>query len=142
MAEAFQHTIGMRFRDTDCLGHVNNAVYLSYCEAARIQYFSKRLDLKFSKTRALPIILARVEIDFIAQGYLQSELTIEARIVHVGHKSFKQQYTIIGEDGILAQSTATLVWFDFADNQSVAIPDFYRSMLEEEKMDPRSHHRS
>ena len=30
----------MRFADTDAMGHVNNAVYLTYCEMARIRYWT------------------------------------------------------------------------------------------------------
>jgi acyl-ACP thioesterase len=28
--------LDVRFADTDAMGHVNNAVYLTYCESARI----------------------------------------------------------------------------------------------------------
>ena len=33
-------TIDVRFADTDAMGHVNNAVYLTYCEMARIRYWT------------------------------------------------------------------------------------------------------
>ena len=33
--------IDVRFADTDAMGHVNNAVYLTYCEMARIRYWSE-----------------------------------------------------------------------------------------------------
>ena len=32
--------IDVRFADTDAMGHVNNAVYLTYCEIARIRYWT------------------------------------------------------------------------------------------------------
>ena len=32
--------IEVRFADTDAMGHVNNAVYLTYCEMARIRYWT------------------------------------------------------------------------------------------------------
>jgi acyl-CoA thioester hydrolase len=32
----FVHPIEVRFRDLDALGHVNNAVYLTYLESARM----------------------------------------------------------------------------------------------------------
>jgi len=31
----------VRFADTDAMGHVNNAVYLSYLEAARVEYIRR-----------------------------------------------------------------------------------------------------
>ena len=35
-----QVPVEVRFADTDAMGHVNNAVYLAYCEMARIRYWS------------------------------------------------------------------------------------------------------
>ena len=58
----FRHVEVVRFRDLDSLGHVNNAVYLTYFESARIAYWlhtTKRTGLS-----ALDMILARAEIDF------------------------------------------------------------------------------
>ena len=36
----YRHAIEVRYGDTDALGHVNNAVYLSYFEAARGGYYT------------------------------------------------------------------------------------------------------
>ena len=36
----YRHAIEIRYGDTDALGHVNNAVYLSYFEAARGGYYT------------------------------------------------------------------------------------------------------
>ena len=38
MKTIFSHPIEVRFRDCDSLGHVNNAVYFSYLEQARLVY--------------------------------------------------------------------------------------------------------
>ena len=38
---AYEHPIEVRFVDTDAFGHVNNATYLSYFEAARAGYYAK-----------------------------------------------------------------------------------------------------
>ena len=48
--------IEVAFRDLDAMGHVNNAVYLSYLETARINFMVDLLDLK--GLGELPIILA------------------------------------------------------------------------------------
>ena len=37
----FSTHIEVRFRDLDALGHVNNAVYLTYFEIARLHYWKK-----------------------------------------------------------------------------------------------------
>jgi acyl-CoA thioester hydrolase len=35
----FNYPIEVRFSDTDAMGHVNNAVYLTYFEQARLAYW-------------------------------------------------------------------------------------------------------
>ncbi len=37
----FVHTLEVRFRDLDAMGHVNNAVFLTYVESARVGYWQK-----------------------------------------------------------------------------------------------------
>ena len=56
----FVHRETVRFRDLDSLGHVNNAVFLTYLEEARIAYLAPL------GAEATNMILARVEIDFRA----------------------------------------------------------------------------
>jgi acyl-CoA thioesterase FadM len=55
----FVHRETVRFRDLDGMGHVNNAVFSTYLEQARLAWFGE--------TTVLPlqdVILARTEIDF------------------------------------------------------------------------------
>ena len=53
----FVHSETVRFRDVDALGHVNNAVYLTYLEQARIAFLAP---MDADQTT---MILARAEID-------------------------------------------------------------------------------
>ena len=39
MSHLFTHRLEVRFRDCDPLGHTNNAVYLTYLEQTRLQYW-------------------------------------------------------------------------------------------------------
>ena len=53
----FTHAVEVRFRDLDALGHVNNAVYLTYLESARMAWYlhlTRRTELK-----GMDMILAR-----------------------------------------------------------------------------------
>ena len=38
---ACTHEVGVRFADTDAMGHVNNANYMTYCEIARVAYYEE-----------------------------------------------------------------------------------------------------
>ena len=65
MTDDYRHrtSLEVRFRDIDAFGHVNNAVFLSYVEQARIRYLLDVLQPETGFDR-LPLILARVELDF------------------------------------------------------------------------------
>ena len=61
----FEHELEVRFRDCDALGHVNNAVYLTYLEQARFAHWQR-----LTGVTGIPrsFILARVECDYRAQA--------------------------------------------------------------------------
>jgi acyl-CoA thioester hydrolase len=60
VAQVFEHQVSVRWRDTDALGHVNNAVYLTYLEEARDAFYLRAL--------GDPIyVVVRLEIDFRAE---------------------------------------------------------------------------
>ena len=55
----FVHSEIVRFNDCDPMGHVNNAIFSTYLEQARLAWFGS--DEKMPLT---DVILARTEIDF------------------------------------------------------------------------------
>ena len=59
----FHYKLQTRWKDMDAFGHVNNAVFLSYIEDARITFF-KRWNLSDKKRS---IIMASAKIDYIRQ---------------------------------------------------------------------------
>jgi len=73
MAVVFVHREIVRFRDLDSMGHVNNAVFLTYLEEARIAFLFGRGATTDS------LIVARVEIDYRSPV----RLVAEARSVQV-----------------------------------------------------------
>lgn len=54
----------VRFRDCDPMGHVNNAVYLTYLEVARFAYWQDVADGRNAADAG--VIMARAEIDYKA----------------------------------------------------------------------------
>ena len=120
---AFVHTETVRFRDVDALGHVNNAVYLTYLEQARIAFLAP---LGADQTA---MILARAEIDFRAQVAVGDEVEIEVRPVRVGTKSFELGYTLRVRGKIAAEAKTVLVAFDYATGRPVDVPDAWRAGL-------------
>ena len=68
------HELEPRFRDTDAMGHINNAVYVTYLEVARQEYWRR---LKRTRDyRSVPFILAHVTIDFRAEALMDEVLLL------------------------------------------------------------------
>ena len=117
------HRETVRFRDLDSLGHVNNAVFLTYLEEARIAYLAP---LGAHETN---MILARVEIDFRAPLRMGDELEIGVRPTRVGTKSFDLEYEVRAGGKVAAEAKTVLVSYDYASGQPVEVPDSWREAL-------------
>lgn len=119
----YVHRETVRFRDVDALGHVNNAVFLTYLEEARIGFLVPK------GAEASGMILARVEIDFRAPLRTGDELEIGVRPVGVGTKSFELEYQVRAGDTVAAEAKTVLVSFDYATGRSVEVPQAWREAL-------------
>lgn len=119
-----------RFRDTDAMGHINNAVYVTYLEVARQEYWHAfRADEDY---RTVPFILARVEIDFRSEALVNESLELRIRCSFVGNKSFGFEYDVreATTQRRVVSATSVQVFYDYATKQSVPCPPEMRARLE------------
>src|SRR5439155_25987713 len=86
------HEEQVRFRDLDPMGHVNNAVFLTYLEQARVAFFAQAGAATGLKD--MNMIVARVEIDFKAPVRLGQEVEVSVRASRFGTKSFDLEYEL------------------------------------------------
>jgi len=125
----FVHAQEVTFRDLDVFGHVNNAVYLTYLENARIGYLREVLSIESFED--LLVILAKVRIDFRSRASLGEVLEIGARVSRIGTKSFDLDHEVRGPDGrLVAVASTTLVTFDYRDDTTMPVPDLWRERIE------------
>lgn len=109
----------VRFRDCDAMGHVNNAVYSTYLEQARIGVLGGLAEF----------ILARVEIDFRAELRAGEEVEIRTRCARVGTKSFDLEHELRADGRVVAEARSVLVAYDYDTGRSVPLPDAVRARL-------------
>lgn len=122
-----EYTLTPRFNDTDALGHINNAVYSTWFEEARkpiFQFFIPDLDPK-----KWTLILARVEIDFVAQGHFQKKAVIKTGVEKIGNSSFVLIQEAYQDELLVCRGKSILVHFDYSSQKSKAIPDEIRVKL-------------
>ena len=123
----YVHRDQVRFRDLDAWGHVNNAVYLTYCEDARMAYLA-HLGIVRSVEEA-QMILARAEIDFRSPTRVGEELEVAVRPGRVGTKSFELEYQLRAGDRLVAESTSVLVAYDYDRGEAVEVPAAWKEAL-------------
>jgi acyl-CoA thioester hydrolase len=123
----FVHRERVRFRDVDAMGHVNNAVFASYVEQARIEYLSSMGLL--DGPLYMGMILARLELDFLAPGQPQGEVEIGVRVTRSGNKSFELEYELQQDGSAIARANTVLVAYDYERSQSMPLPDAWREQL-------------
>jgi acyl-CoA thioester hydrolase len=119
----------VEFRDIDTAGHVNNAVYLTYLETARIKYLMDVLGAEFAYELAL--ILARIAVDFRSPARFPETLEIGARVTRIGTTSFDMDHEIRHGDGrLVLEASSVLVAFDYKANAPMAVPSDWRARLD------------
>jgi acyl-CoA thioester hydrolase len=124
----FVHTRDVEFRDVDAADHVNNAVYLTYLETARIAYLVEALGADFAYE--LSLILANITVDFRSPARFPERLEIGARVTRVGTKSFVMEHEVRGGDGrLVLEASSVLVAYDYEANASMAVPEDWRTRL-------------
>lgn len=101
--------VQVRFRDLDALGHVNNAVYLTYFEVARAAYFSR---LERDWVGRGHFILARAEVDFLRPIHLEDPVEVGVRVVRIGRSSFDMEYRVEVRGEETARGRTVQVWLE------------------------------
>ncbi|MBA2373427.1 MAG: acyl-CoA thioesterase [Chloroflexi bacterium] len=130
LAGGFAHRreIEVRFADTDAMGHVNNAVYLTYCEIARITYWTEVTGdpIALGTEGAESLILAEARIAYRAPAFHGEIVTVETRATRIGRSSFTLEHRLTacapgGPSRLVATSVSILVRYDYARSAPVAL---------------------
>jgi acyl-CoA thioester hydrolase len=119
----FVHHETVRFRDLDAMGHLNNAVYSTFLEQARLAF------LEPLGANVTSMILARVEIDFRSPAELGETVAIDVAPTRVGTKSFDLEYVLSVGHRTVAEAKTVLVAYDYEHAQSIDLPDEWKERL-------------
>jgi len=124
------HDLLPRFRDTDAMGHINNAVYVTYLEVARQEYW-RTLD-GTQDYRRVPFILAHVTIDFRSEALVNESLLLGCRCVRIGGKSFNFEYEIRERESgrLVVEASTVQVCYDYGRKATIPVPEDLRRAME------------
>ena len=124
--------IQVRYVDLDVLGHVNNSVYFSYFEMARVQYFGQVLGKDWDwETNG--VILVKNWAEYIKPVFLADQPEITIYVDKIGSKSFDLSYELKVNDVLYTTGGSTMVAFDAKSAKTIEIPEEMRKFLEQLK---------
>jgi acyl-CoA thioester hydrolase len=128
----FVHDIGVRLRDLDARGHLNNAVVATFLEDARYAWYraSGASDEPAPLDYTTDMVLARTEIDY--RGELRESgvtVSVGVRVSRIGNKSAELEYRVCAGDHLIADAKSVLVGFDFDARRSAPIPERWMRRL-------------
>ena len=135
---AHRHQVEVRLSDTDAMGHVNNARYLTYVEIARVAYY------EHVTGNPLPIgahgaeegmILAEIRMTYRSPAFYGETITVETRVERIGRTSFEMVHRMTAPESrygparLIAVADSVLVSYDYPQEHPIPVPDEWRAAM-------------
>lgn len=115
----------VRFGETDMMGHVNNASYLSWAENIRIAYFKQISALAVDQTPRF--VIRQVEMQFLREMFLNEDYIIACRCSSFRRTSFVVEFVVVADD-IRVTGSSVIVSIDGKGGKS-PLPDAFTAAL-------------
>jgi len=123
--------VEVRVADTDAMGHVNNAMYLTYLEMARVAYYEAATGDPLplgARGAEQGMILADIRVAFRAPAFYGEVLTVETRVTRMGRTSFAMEHRMTAPGGrhaparLVAVAESVLVTYDYVAGRPIPLP--------------------
>lgn len=122
--------IHVRFSDLDVLGHVNNSIYLSYFEIARVHYFGELLGKNWDWSQNT-VVLVKNEVEYFKPVLLSDAPFVRMFVDEIGNKSFKLRYELVVNEEIRTKGASILVAYNGKIHETMPIHPDMRLALEQ-----------
>lgn len=133
--DQFTHTfpVQARWNDLDPLGHVNNAVYITYFEIGRSQFM-----LDASKTwnwHKHMFLIGKIGVTYLKELTLEHKnVNVHCRVARFGTKSFDIEYAITsthpnGNQELNCIGSSTQVMFDMKTRTTTEVPAWLKEEI-------------
>jgi len=121
----FACPIQVRWRDVDALGHVNNAVIVTYLETARAELWRER----FGGGTAIPFMVARLEINYRRQISLDDRVWVGVRVSGLRGARYCFEYRVEASGELAAEAVTVMAHVRPGERRPSRIPDDLRRTL-------------
>jgi len=117
----------LRYGDTDRQGHVNNAVFATFCESGRVSFlYDEKLNLRGDAEFAI----VRLELDFRAELYYPGTVDIGTRVLAIGRSSFRIGQGVFMAERCAATAECVMVLLDPKTHKAMPLTLHLRQWLE------------
>lgn len=123
-------SVEVRWGDMDMMGHVNNSVYFTYLESARISFFNDIGFITALKTGE-HISLVSAGCDFKQEVRYPATLDIGTFVTHISNRSVQMRHGLFFKDtdSLAAQAQSVVVAVDLSIGKSIPLRDELRETL-------------
>jgi acyl-CoA thioester hydrolase len=125
-----QEVIQIRFNDIDVLGHVNNAVQITYFDFGKVKYF-QTLKSQVIDWSGSDLVMVNFNVDFLEPIFLSNHIVVKTKVYEIGNKSLKLVQIIKDyETGhIKSVCRAVMCGFNPKTNTSLPISEEWRELI-------------
>jgi acyl-CoA thioester hydrolase len=125
----FVAPIGVRWRDLDAFNHVNNSIYLTYLEEARLQWL-QHVPGWFDE-HSMPVLAASA-VNYRRPIEWPAQLNVALFCERLGNSSITIAHRIVdaNNDALYSDGNVVLVWMDPATGKPVPLPPSIRDAAE------------
>ena len=118
------HTTSIKARwcDMDALGHVNNSVYFSYMEQARVEWMNTQLE-SAAHLEGQGNVIVNASCSFLVPLIHPAEIEVRMYLASPGRTSVGSFYDIFSNGKKHADGAAKIVWIDLATGRPVPLPE-------------------
>ena len=129
----FNHSekIQMRFNDIDVLGHVNNAIQITYFDYGKVHYF-ETLKKQIIDWSGSDLVMVHFEVDFMEPIFRGNNIEVKTKVYEIGNKSVKLVQILQDETTghIKSVCRSVMCGFDAKTNESIIISDEWRNLIQ------------
>ena len=124
----FSTSVETRFQDLDPLGHINNVALAALFENGRVRFNRELVWERQNRAPKMRWLIARVEINYIAEGHFPDPIVVASGIGHIGRSSWTILSAAFQNDVCVGLCDSTIVATSPEGSQPIS--DSFRAELE------------
>ena len=129
----FSTTISMRWRDMDANNHVNNGVYATYLEEARLQWYQQTPQMQqWAEAHNVQFIVVAQSFKYMQAVTYPDNIIINMSVAKVGRTSIQAHYELYSQKNTAKAAMSaevSLVFINANTGRPIKLPETIKALL-------------